>query len=304
MLAHLVCRTLGGGDAVLPLLPLVEFSHNASLIHDDLEDNSAERRGKPSVHLLYGEDTAINSGSFLYFLPLAALENWKGDAEDKNRLWKLWAEHLRFLHLGQSMDIAWHRDISFFPSLDDYMLMCRLKTGALAGFAALLGAEAAYFSGNNNIHGSKNYEEQKAHLGQAAQKLGVGFQILDDVKNLKTGIPGKKRGDDVAEGKKSLPLLLYLQKAETQEGQAGKMEKEKRISLVKRCFTAAKEGGTLVPEVEEFIQALTEAGALEEAEKKGKILIEEAGLAFSLPEAADSEAGQLLSGLSELLLHA
>jgi octaprenyl-diphosphate synthase len=52
LLSLLVCETLGGAGAVLPLLPLVEFPHNASLIHDDIEDNSDERRGKPALHLI------------------------------------------------------------------------------------------------------------------------------------------------------------------------------------------------------------------------------------------------------------
>jgi octaprenyl-diphosphate synthase len=74
LLMLLVCESLGGGDAALPLSPLVEFCHNASLIHDDIEDNSIKRRGKPAVHLLYGVDTAINSGCFLYFLPLTCID--------------------------------------------------------------------------------------------------------------------------------------------------------------------------------------------------------------------------------------
>jgi len=67
LLMTLVCESLGGGDAALPLAPLVELSHNATLIHDDIEDDSEERRGKPAIHKIYGVDTAINSGSFLFF---------------------------------------------------------------------------------------------------------------------------------------------------------------------------------------------------------------------------------------------
>ena len=296
LLSHLVCKALGGGDAVLPLLPLVELSHNASLIHDDLEDNSDERRGKPAVHLIYGSDTAINTGSFLYFLPLAVLENSPYDSKDTNRLWKLWAEHIRFLHLGQSMDIAWHRDGSFIPSLDDYMLMCRLKTGSLARFAVLLGIEAARISRYKAVCDTFDYEGLRASLGEAAQKFGVGFQILDDVKNLSAGIPGKKRGDDVVEGKKSLPVLLFLlNMTGTMEG----TDQTDRKAFVLRCFKAAGEKGVDVPEVEEFIEQLTRAGALEEAEKYGKTLISEAGNVFSALEAVDKKAGKLLSGFSE-----
>ena len=293
IMAHLVCRVLGGGDAVLPLLPMVEFCHTASLIHDDLEDSSGQRRGKPAVHLLYGADTAINAGAFLYFLPLTALEHWDADAVDRNRLWQLWGEHMRFLHLGQSMDIAWHRDPAYFPSLEDYMIMSSLKTGCLARFAALLGAETARISLNTSPTkktGCVINEGVLASLGAAAQRLGIGFQILDDVKNLVSGIKGKERGDDVVEGKKSLPVLLFIQ-----------TDKANRSAFVQHCFMAARKGGVNVPEVEEFIAALTEAGALAEAQKRGRTLIAEAGAAFSSLPAVDKEAGLLLTNLTELL---
>ncbi|MDR2471711.1 MAG: polyprenyl synthetase family protein [Treponema sp.] len=300
LLAHLVCRTLGGGDAALPLLALIEFSHNASLIHDDLEDNAPQRRGKPSIHLLYGGDTAINTGSFFYFLPLAALENW-GAAESRDRIWRLWGEHMRFLHLGQSMDIAWHRDPDLIPSIDQYMLMCGLKTGCLARFAALLGAEAAA------IAGAPGASALTGLLGEAAQKLGVGFQVLDDVKNLAAGVPGKKRGDDVVEGKKSLPVLLFLSgpgNGDAGNGGAGSgAVRKERAALVRRCFAAAAETGVDAPEVEELIGALTEAGALAEAESRGRALIGEAGAFFAgvAETAGDPRAGKLLAGLAELL---
>jgi octaprenyl-diphosphate synthase len=288
LLSLLVCRTLGGGDAALPLLPLVEFSHNASLIHDDLEDNSDERRGKPAVHLIYGDDTAVNSGCFLYFLPLVSLENWDAGAEAQNRVWKLWGEHMRALHLGQSMDIAWHRDPHYIPSLEDYMLMCGLKTGCLARFAALLGAEAASGAGK------KADQALFTRLGTGAEKLGVGFQILDDVKNLSTGIPGKKRGDDVVEGKKSLPVLLFLDTTDMTVNR-------ERTDFTLRCFKAARKGGASAPEVEEFIHALMEAGVLEDAESRGRALISEAKAVFSSIPAKDREAGELLAGFAGLV---
>jgi octaprenyl-diphosphate synthase len=255
LLMTLVAESLGGEaglETALPLTPLVEFPHNASLIHDDIEDSSDERRGKPAVHLIYGEDTAINSGAFLYFLPLACLENAELPAEKKLIIYKIWGEHMRRLHLGQSLDISWHREFSSrLPSVEEYERMCRLKTGCLASLAASLGVIAA------------DRTELIPEFGDAAEKLGVGFQILDDVKNLTTGVPGKKRGDDVVEGKKSLPVLLYLHKY------------PEKWEFAAQCFTAAREGGVDAPEVETFIAALSEAGALSEARKRAEELITE-----------------------------
>jgi octaprenyl-diphosphate synthase len=159
------------------------------------------------------------------------------------------------------MDIAWHRDFASLPSLEDYDRMCRLKTGCLARLAAVLGA----YCGCSGA----GVEAAAQRYGEAAESLGVGFQILDDVKNLTTGIPGKKRGDDVVEGKKSLPVLLYLHR-----------RPEKREFVV-RCFTAARSAGTGAPQIEEFIGALADAGVLEEARKQGLELIADSRACFS-----------------------
>ena len=280
LLMTLVCESLGGGDAALPLTPLIELSHNATLIHDDIEDDSEERRGKPSVHKIYGIDTAINSGSFLYFLALSCIESYKGD--NKTLIYKLWAEYLRGLHLGQAMDISWHRKITFVPIIDEYFIMCGLKTGSLARLAAEAGAYTANASA-----------EIAVKFGDAAENLGIAFQILDDVKNLTTGVPGKLRGDDVVEGKKSLPVLLYLTRFP-----------EKR-EMVYYCFHAAQIDGIATPEVEELITTLTAAGVLKEAEEKARSMLSDVRETFSSIEvekfSVNEKSRLLLNGLIEAI---
>ena len=306
LLMNLVCETLGGGDAALPLAPLVEFCHNASLIHDDIEDNSDERRGKPAVHLAYGLDTAINGGCFLYFLPLSCIDPWAAGLESKFgfsgaavqyckiKVYALWAEYMKKLHLGQATDIHWHRNVSLVPALEEYYAMCGLKTGCLARFAAELGVCSAAAAGMAGYKITPNTEDILAEqFGRAAEQLGVGFQILDDAKNLTGGISGKKRGDDVVEGKKSLPVLLFLHRCP-----------EKR-EMVSRCFSAARSGGVSAPEVEELIQALDASGAIAEAAEKGRALIAEARNVFSAPDCEGfpllAEGRLLLEGLIDLI---
>jgi len=262
LLMTLVCEALGGGDNVVPLAPVVEFSHNASLIHDDIEDESDTRRGKPAIHKIYGVDTAINSASFFYFLASACIDNFS--FQNKELIYKKWLECMRRLHLGQAMDINWHRNVSVVPEIEDYYLMCRMKTGSLARLSAEFGAFAAGAS-----------EETAAAFGDAADLLGVGFQILDDVKNLTTGVPGKKRGDDVVEGKKGLPVLLYMHKYP---------EKKEKVFY---CFHAAKQEGTSAPEVGELIDALNDAGVFSEAEEKGRFFVGEAQKTFGSYAALD-----------------
>jgi octaprenyl-diphosphate synthase len=282
LLMLLACEAAGGGEKALPLAPLVEFSHTASLMHDDIEDNSPERRGKPACHLLYGVDTALNAGSFLYFLASACVETANLPPPQKTAVYALWTEYLRRLHLGQAYDIAWHREPAFMPSIDDYFRMCGLKTGCLARFAAELGLLLA---------GSPPGAEE---LGQAAQDLGIGFQILDDVKNLTEGLPGKRRFDDFVEGKKSLPLLFFLQGNSTA-----------RQKLVVETFARAKIQGPDAPENSVLYNAMQDAGCVEAAETEGKRRITVAAAAFATAPAAwpgSPAAKALLAALPDALL--
>ncbi len=232
------------------LTPLVEFAHTASLIHDDIEDGADTRRGKPCAHITYGMDVAINAASWLYFEASAAIK--KINLEDcvKLRFYDLFLTELRLLHLGQAMDIKWHRNPDLIPSVEEYTAMVRNKTGTLARLAVKTGILAG---------GGTDAEVELA--GQIAQDIGVGFQIIDDVKNLTTGNPGKKRGDDIVEGKKSLPVLLHLQSCP---------QDEKELSAL---FVQARAQGIDSPAVEKAISILQKNGAIAEAEKKGRELV-------------------------------
>ena len=184
----------------LSLTPLVEFVHTASLIHDDIEDGADLRRGKPAAHITYGIDHALNSASWLYFEAPVCLETATLNPEQKLAFYKLYTNELRRLHLGQAMDIYWHKETKVFPTTQEYQAMVQNKTGTLASLAAQVG----FIAGGAT-------EKQAAEYGKTAAQIGVGFQIIDDVINLTKGNPGKKRGDDIVVGKKSLPVLLHIQ---------------------------------------------------------------------------------------------
>jgi len=126
------------------------------------------------------------------------------------------------------------------------------KTGTLVSLAVQTG----FLAGGGT-------KQQAQEAGKIAAEIGVGFQILDDVQNLTTGNPGKKRGDDIVEGKKSLPVLLYIT-----EHPADKQ----RISSF---FESARKGGINEPAVEQCIEQLTAEGSVAEAAKQGQKLIAE-----------------------------
>ncbi len=256
------------------LTPLVEFAHTASLIHDDIEDGADTRRGKPCAHISYGMDVAINAGSWLYFEATTAIKALNLSSDEKLRLYELFLQELRLLHLGQAIDIKWHRNPDLIPSIEEYTAMVRNKTGTLARLAVKLGILAG---------GGTDSEIEEA--GKIAQDIGVAFQIIDDVKNLTTGNPGKKRGDDIVEGKKSLPVLLHLQKNPQDE------------KILAQYFTQAKNEGIESPAVEKAIQLLTQSGAVEQAAKKGSELVTQKSQELALLYGTKTEIGTLIEEL-------
>jgi octaprenyl-diphosphate synthase len=239
-------------DSTLPyqLTPLVEFVHTASLIHDDIEDSADTRRGQPATHITYGLDTAINAGSWLYFQAFGAISKLPLKAELKNLLFETTATELRRLHLGQAMDIEWHNHNTKVPSSQEYLAMVRMKTGTLASLAGKIG-----------IIGGGGTKDQADRLGIIAADIGVGFQILDDIINLTTGNVGKKRGDDIVEGKKSLPILLHLQ------------ENPNDFDIIMSCFSRARKEGIESPAVEECILLIEKGNALSKAKNMASSLI-------------------------------
>lgn len=243
---------LQNDSIALKLTPLVEFAHTASLIHDDIEDGADTRRGKPAAHITYGIDAAINAGSFLYFQAASSIKELNVNDSEKSAFYELFLTELRLLHLGQAMDILWHRNEEIIPSIEEYTAMVRNKTGTLARLAVKLG-----------VLGGGGTKEEADSLGKIAQDIGVGFQIIDDVTNLTTGNPGKKRGDDIVEGKKSLPVLLHLKN--------NPKDKDILISL----FKEAKKDGIESPAVEKAISLLTESGAVQEAKNTGEKFIQQ-----------------------------
>ena len=243
------------------ITPLIEFVHTASLIHDDIEDKADLRRGKPAAHITYGLDTALNAGSWLYFEAPVCINQLKAPDALKLELYKTFTNELRRLHLGQAMDIFWHRNPEVFPAESEYLAMVKCKTGTLASLAAKLGCLAGGLSAAD------------AELfGGIAADIGIGFQIIDDVINLTTGNPGKKRGDDIVEGKKSLPVLIHSSEKPD--------DKPKLAAFMKEA--AAQ--GIDSPAVENCISLLQTSGCIEKAAERGRTLIEESSARFDSPQ--------------------
>ncbi len=204
----LVYTGLAYGAEFKPLLPIaaaLELFQNWALIHDDIEDASDERRGKPALHKLYGMPLALNAGDALHAKQWALLiEAGVSQAVllEFVRLVELTAE-------GQHLEMTWMERQRFDLGEPDYLEMVGQKAAYYTAVAPLrLGVLAAGL-------------KPPAVLEEAGMKLGIGFQIMDDVLNL-VGDPakyGKEIAGDLWEGKRTLILLHFLQQARPEERQ-------------------------------------------------------------------------------------
>ncbi len=215
--AALACTEALGADCrpYSRWLSLPEIMHSGSLMVDDVEDRSTLRRGGPPAHALFGEPLAINAGTAAYFI--AEGTAMRVDAPDAKmiRLYKLYFEGLRAGHAGQAVDImGFDRYLDELARTGDglglerkILGMYRLKTGAPAGILARMGAVAA-----------DGTPAQVEGLGRFFENLGVAFQVVDDVLNLK-GFKGdlKSVGEDLASGKVTLPVVCALRRLPAEE---------------------------------------------------------------------------------------
>jgi geranylgeranyl pyrophosphate synthase len=183
----------GGAPEELPdNLPLViELLHAGSLIVDDVEDNSDERRGQPTLHRLVGVPLAINTGSWMYFWALAEIAQLGLPPAIELAMHRAAATTLVRCHQGQALDLATRIDTLAIEDVPAVVAATtRLKTGVLCRFAAELGALAA----------DGRHREPIAAFGEA---MGIGLQMLDDLGSL-TSRHAKGR-EDLEAGRPTWP---------------------------------------------------------------------------------------------------
>jgi geranylgeranyl pyrophosphate synthase len=189
-------------DEMLPLAQCVDFIHNATLIHDDLEDKSLKRRGKPCTYLLFGVDRTVNTGSACYFAALSYFYKTSFSKEVKDALIKATIDEMMMIHLGQATDIEWNNS-DYIPTQEQYIRMICNKTGVLSR----LGVRYPLIVAQSDRHISSAVIEH-------ANNVGISFQIIDDLINLRSEEYAKGRsyvGEDITEGKKTLMVIRAIQ---------------------------------------------------------------------------------------------
>lgn len=202
------CRALGGKiEAVLRSAAVLELYHNAFLIHDDIEDESLMRRGGPTLHRAHGIPIAVNVGDAMLALSLQPLLDNVGviGLGPSLRILQAVARMTRESVEGQALELDWVRRSAWDLTDDDYILMVEKKTCWYSFITPVtIGAIAA-----------RAEPAARERLSEFARRLGIAFQIQDDVLNLAgdAGEYGKEIGGDLWEGKRTLILLHMMRNA-------------------------------------------------------------------------------------------
>jgi geranylgeranyl diphosphate synthase type II len=215
-LSMAACLGLGGQlAAILPTAATLELYHNAFLIHDDIEDDSVLRRGRPTLHVDHGIPIAVNVGDAMMSLSLQPLLDnvERVGLGPALRILRAVAQMTRRTVEGQAIELEWVRSNIWELADSDYLAMVELKTSWYSFITPLqVGAIAA-----------DARPEQLGPLESLGRHLGAAFQITDDLLNLRADPEdyGKEIGGDLWEGKRTLMLLHALRTASPAERRRG-----------------------------------------------------------------------------------
>jgi octaprenyl-diphosphate synthase len=219
------------GAAHHELAAVVEFIHTATLLHDDVVDESSLRRGRATANALFGNAASVLVGDFLYsraFQMMVSLNNM--------RIMSILSDATNVIAEGEVLQLLNMHDPDV--TQDSYLQVIRSKTAKLFEAAAELGALVA---GAN--------DEQIAAAGEYGRSLGTAFQLIDDVLDYAGDASeiGKNVGDDLREGKPTMPLI-YLMEHGTEE----------QRQLVRSCIETGDE-----QHFDAILAAITSSGALD-----------------------------------------
>ncbi|MFZ6723922.1 octaprenyl diphosphate synthase [Undibacterium sp. MH2W] len=251
------------------LAAIVEFIHTATLLHDDVVDESSLRRGRQTANALFGNAASVLVGDFLYsraFQMMVSINSM--------RVMQILADATNVIAEGEVLQLLNMHD----PDVTEerYLQVIRSKTAKLFEAAAEIGALIA---GAN--------DEQVNAAGEYGRCIGTAFQLIDDVLDYSGNAVdiGKNVGDDLREGKPTLPLI-YLMK------HGSDAEKE----LVRLCIEQGDES-----QFDAILSAITQSGALDYTTQQAVLAADRASAAIqSLPESTYKTA---LLALSHFAVH-
>lgn len=271
MLTVLAARALNyQGDAHIKLASIIEFIHTATLLHDDVVDESDLRRGRDTANALFGNAASVLVGDFLYtraFQMMAEIGNL--------RVMEILAETTNVIAEGEVMQLMNCND----PHLSEeaYFNVIYCKTAKL--FEAATRLPAILSAANESIESA---------LQDYGRYLGTAFQIIDDVMDYTAAsdVMGKSVGDDLAEGKTTLPLIHAIRTANDEQRQ-----------LLTRAIME-RNGLDYLEQIQEILK---QTGAFDYSRNKAEDEIRKAKLALSI--LPDTPYRQALMSLADLAVN-
>lgn len=227
----MLCASSAGGnwDQAVPGAASIELLHNFTLIHDDIQDASPTRRGRPTLWQIWGANLAINSGDAMFALAHIAMSR----LIDRGVSPKVVVRAIRRLdETCIDLTIGQHADMTFeeraVVSVDEYLAMINGKTAALLAFSTELGGLVAGCE-----------ENVVDHYAAFGRDLGMAFQVRDDILGIwgEESLIGKSAATDIATRKKSLPVLYGLSKSDTLQqlytsNESGEVFVERVVSIL------------------------------------------------------------------------
>jgi octaprenyl-diphosphate synthase len=189
------------GDERYTLAATVEFIHTATLLHDDVVDESSLRRGRPTANALFGNAASVLVGDFLYSRAFQMMVS-----VNRMRVLEILADATNVIAEGEVLQLMNMHDADL--GVEAYLRVIRYKTAKLFEASARLGAVLA--------DSSTELEDACADFGR---HLGTAFQLVDDLLDYEgdSSSLGKNVGDDLREGKPTLPLLLAMANGSSDE---------------------------------------------------------------------------------------
>ena len=257
-----------GGDGHIKLAAAVEFIHTATLLHDDVVDESALRRGKVSANLVWGNKPSVLVGDFLFSRAFQLM------VETGNlTVLEILSGASAIIAEGEVMQLNSARNLSVTE--DHYMKVVAAKTAALFAAAAESGAVLAA-RGDGFIQGFEAYGEN----------LGIAFQLVDDALDYsgRQALMGKSVGDDFREAKMTLPIILAHARAKDEEVRA----------FWKRVIET---GNQTEADINRAITLVEETGAIQETMRRARAYADEAKAALAI--LPDSEIKSALSDIAD-----
>ena len=201
MLTLAAARLLGGaGEKAVKLAATVEFIHTATLLHDDVVDESQKRRGRPTANLLWDNKSSVLVGDYLFARSFQLMTEC-----DSLAIMAVLANASAVIAEGEVLQLTAAQDLATTPEI--YLQVIRGKTAALFSAATEVGAMVA--------NGTPAEIEALQTYGEA---LGIAFQMADDLLDYGgTTAIGKNTGDDFRERKLTLPVILAVRAADAEE---------------------------------------------------------------------------------------